>query len=75
MTARLLKRVGEAIYGPLWQSEMARSLLVNDRTVRRWVVGESPIPEGVWGDLMEQAVERAERLSQAVADLQERQNH
>lgn len=28
--------VGEALYGPRWQSELARALGVNERTVRRW---------------------------------------
>jgi hypothetical protein len=36
-----LQRVG------LSQMEAARRLDVNPRTVRRWIAGESPIPEAV----------------------------
>lgn len=31
-----LDRIGTALYGPRWQSELARALGVADRTVRRW---------------------------------------
>lgn len=40
-----LQKIGEALYGPRWQSELARDLDVNDRTVRRWASGESVPPE------------------------------
>jgi len=38
---RHLQRVG------IGQMEAARRLKVNPRTVRRWVAGDSPIPEAV----------------------------
>ena len=44
MTPALLREAGEALYGPLWQSELARALGVADRTVRRWIAGERPVP-------------------------------
>ncbi len=48
--AALLRRVGEALYGPRWQSALAIDLDVSDRTMRRWVAGDQ-IPHGVWGEL------------------------
>jgi len=45
MTRDLFCRVGAALYGPRWQSELARDLGVSDRTVRRWAAGEQPIPD------------------------------
>jgi hypothetical protein len=50
MTPAFLAAAGAALYGPRWQSELARSLGVSDRTMRRWLSGENPIPAGVWGD-------------------------
>lgn len=47
----LLHEIGGALYGPLWQSEMARDLGVAIRTVQRWAAGTYPVPEGVWWDL------------------------
>lgn len=46
-----LRSVGEALYGPLWQTPMARALQVADRTVRYWAAGDREIPDGIWADL------------------------
>jgi hypothetical protein len=42
-----ITKKGEAMYGPNWQSAMARFLNVSDRTVRRWVSGTSGVPDWV----------------------------
>jgi DNA-binding transcriptional regulator YiaG len=47
MTPDLLREAGQALYGDLWQSALARDLNVNDRTVRRWVANDSPLPNGL----------------------------
>ena len=44
MTPKQLKSAGEALYGPRWQSALARRLGVDDRTVRRWLAGDREIP-------------------------------
>ncbi len=49
--AKTLQVVGEALYGPLWQSAVARDLDVAVRTVQRWGSGEFAIPDGVWPEL------------------------
>ena len=53
MTPARLTTIGRALYGERWQSSLARVLGVSDRTVRRWVAGSSPVPDGVWGELRE----------------------
>lgn len=60
--SRLLVECGEALYGPRWQSELARDLAVSDRTVRRWVAGTSEVPAGLWLDLLRLTQERAALL-------------
>lgn len=67
----LLHRVGAALYGPRWQSELARALLVSDRTVRRWAAGEAP-PEGVWAELAELIRARLAQLQRAAEELRGR---
>lgn len=48
MTYPQLRVVGEALFGPRWQSELARALGISDRHMRRWVqAGE--IPESYQG--------------------------
>lgn len=60
--SRLLVEAGEALYGPRWQSDLARDLGVADRTVRRWATGVTNPPPGVYADLMQLAIKRAKRL-------------
>ena len=52
-----------ALYGPRWQSDLARDLQVSDRTVRRWDAGANDVPEGVWDEL--RALLRARGLALA----------
>ena len=47
----LLTSCGQALYGPNFQAGLARDLVVNDRTVRRWVAGDVPVPVAVWADV------------------------
>ena len=37
----LLSRIGEALYGDRWQTQLARALGISSRTVRRWVLYEA----------------------------------
>lgn len=69
MNVRLLKQVGEALYGPRWQSELARELNVADRTVRRWVFGAHPIPGDAWPKLARFCDLRRIRLARVAADI------
>ena len=63
MSAALLHETGEALFGPQWQSELARSLAVSDRTVRRWAAGTHAPPPRVWADIARIAFERRAALS------------
>ena len=62
---RLLREIGEALYGSRWQTDMAAALEVSDRTVRRWAAGDT-IPTGVWTDLMRLMQQRATALDDLV---------
>lgn len=75
MKATLLRETGEALYGPRWQTDLARDLGVSDRTMRRWVAGADDMPAGVAVDLLRLVTERAatldalaERLKLAAAE-------
>ena len=69
MTPELLQRAGEALYGPRWQTELANDLEVADRTMRRWVSGDSTIPDGVNLDLLRIIDGRAQVLDDLVEPL------
>lgn len=45
MSAEELRRHCSRLYGAhRWQTALSRELQVNDRTVRRWASGASPVP-------------------------------
>lgn len=48
-----LETAARALFGEAWQSALARAVRVNDRTVRRWHGGQSPVPVGIWPELKE----------------------
>lgn len=45
MTLAELRCLGEQLYGPRWQTPLARELGVTTRSVRYWLSGERPIRE------------------------------
>lgn len=53
---------GEALYGPRFQRELAQALGVNERTMRRWLAGDTTPPDGVLGDLKAIVAEKIETL-------------
>lgn len=67
MTAALLVTIGTTLYGEgeAWPGRLAEDLGVNERTLRRWIAGESAIPAAVWDELINIAIGRA----RAIADL------
>lgn len=69
MSSRLLRRCGEALYGPLWQSELSRQLGVSVRTMQRWADGTSDVPRGVYTDLLRLLTERAAEVDELLGIL------
>lgn len=69
MTPDTLSRIGQALYGSRWQSELARALGVSDRTMRRWVVGQNPIPDGVTKELESLRQEHIRQLQDLESEL------
>lgn len=58
-----LIQVGEALYGPRFQRELAEALGVNERTMRRWVAGEFEPPDSLKADLLRLLKERRTDLT------------
>jgi hypothetical protein len=43
MTPAELRSIGERLYGPRWQTKLARALPVSPRTIRYWLSGKRRI--------------------------------
>jgi hypothetical protein len=54
----LLRVVGAACFGEQWQSDLARALDVDPRTVRHWVADKHAPRPGVYTDLVTLLIER-----------------
>ena len=66
---QLIKTVGEALYGPRWQTELHRAIGVSDRTVRRWAAGTNDVPSGVYVDLLSLLTEKAAEVDDLTARI------
>lgn len=62
MTPATFRETGEALFGPTWQTELARQLDVAVRTVQRWASGERGIPLTLCWELSELCQTRARAL-------------
>jgi len=68
MRDRLIQ-VGEALYGPRFQRELAGALGVNERTMRRWVAGDFDPPESLRADLLRLLKERRAGLTGLINNI------
>lgn len=76
MTSAQLWALGEAAWGPEWQTPAADAVGISPRTMRRYAAGSHPIPAGVAADLRTEALaaagglqERAARVRALVAEM------
>ena len=70
LTRHGLKSVGQALFGDLWQSELARHLGVQPRAVQRWLSGERDIPKDLHHKLKILTDQRASGLMLARSNLE-----
>jgi hypothetical protein len=67
MTPDDLAAAGRALYGERWQTSLAHDLHVSDRTLRRWLAGDSPIPEHVGSEVRTVLSERFNEIGGMIA--------
>jgi hypothetical protein len=74
MTPDDLTAAGQALFGSVWQTSLARNLrnsdgrIVNDRTVRRWITKELQIPEWAEIQILDLLVQtQTQRIQQVLA--------
>lgn len=68
-STELLARIGNALYGSRWQTDMAHDLEVNTRTIRRWTTGEWPIPNDRWRQIWRLMIGKSERIERMAREL------
>lgn len=63
-----LRNLASAVYGRAWQAELARTLGVNPRTVRRWASGKDAVPKARVGEIMRLLWARASAAADALQE-------
>lgn len=64
MTIRtLLAECAEIFFGPTGASELARRVKVSDRTMRRWLAGDTTPPAGIIHQLVDLSRERLSEIA------------
>ena len=58
-----------ASYGERWQTDIAKALGVNDRTVRRWASGETPLPVTLKKKLLNHLEARKRDIDKAMIEI------
>jgi len=69
MSGPTIQEIGEALFGPRWQSELARALEMSDRHMRRLAAGEAPLTPGIMADVRKVAVERGRTIAGLIKRL------
>lgn len=64
-----LVKYGEALFGPRFQRELAEALEVNERTMRRWIAGDTEPPDGIKADLLRLLKERQATLKALIGRM------
>ena len=70
MNTEQLQQVGRLLYGDQWQSNLARSLSVDDRTVRRWASGESAIKQSIANEIIELLKNNQSEINQFIEKME-----
>ena len=69
LTPALLRTIGECLYGRQWRAPLARDLALSQRTVRRYELGQSLMPDDLGDRLRRLLQERQVRIEAALSQL------
>ena len=67
LTPTTLEALGKALYGPGWQSALARDLDITPRAVRHWMAGAHKVPKDVCARLRDAFAAKIEIINRADA--------
>lgn len=65
----VLRRSGELLYGPRWQTDLARDLGVTNRSLRRWIA-HGDIPDTIVPELLRLLRRRQARIARFAAQVE-----
>ena len=69
-SAARLARVGEALFGRMWQAALPGVLGTSKRQVQRWAAGEYPVRVEAWRRLYAEGAQRQKALAAVMKELE-----
>ena len=66
MGPKEFRKSGEVLYGPRWQTDIARALSVDSRRVRQWVKGDRPLPDTIDKDIIQLLRNRLSKIAEVL---------
>jgi hypothetical protein len=66
MSPEALELCGIALYGESWQGEFSREFGVGTRSIRRWLNGSTPIPDGLKAEIQDALLIKAKEVGEAL---------
>jgi len=75
MTKEQLHKIGHALYGSQWQTELAKNIInldgleLDKRRVQQWACGARPVPSWILPKLKELAEKRTQEIEKINKDL------
>lgn len=69
VSQKLLKKAGEALWGPQYRSEMARVLGIHLRTLMRYDAGERDVPQEILAKLAALLAKRRGHLDKVQVEI------
>lgn len=66
----ILTQAGQALYGERWQTPLSHDLHTSDRTVRRWVSGQTDVPWGVMAEIRGLLLARGVEIQKLITDME-----
>ena len=70
MTPAQLERIGQALFGKQWQTNMARLWDISDRTVRNWAAGKGGPNPGHLAELRDHVRQKIAMLQDVMIELE-----
>lgn len=61
---KMFEEAGLCLYGRFWKKGFEEDLELGDRTIRRWAIDDSIVPDGVWQDINALLNDRIEMIRQ-----------
>lgn len=70
MGSKEIRKSGEVLFGPRWQTDLAKALDVESRRVRQWIAGDRKLPNTIYGDIIRLLKDRLSKIEAVLRSIE-----